>query len=202
MEEVPVIDLSAMFGDLNARKGLAETVCHAAENTGFFYIKNHGINERVAEAAQAQARDFFHQKDEEKAKVARTKSRYFNGWHRRKGTSLGSSASLDDMEQFSCCYNPDYDPEVIDLAAIPDDTRAQLPAESFIWEGTEHLPHFQRDCIRYWQESLQLARRLLRIFALSLNLPETYFDNVTTCPGRYLFSPIDMSAHFINKIHC
>lgn len=50
-------------------------------------------------------------------------------------------------------------------------------------EGTSHLPNFKEDCLNYWQECLKLARRLIRIFALALDLPETYFDNIVTFPG-------------------
>lgn len=50
-------------------------------------------------------------------------------------------------------------------------------------EGTSHLPNFKEDCLKYWQECLKLARRLIRIFALALDLPETYFDNIVTFPG-------------------
>lgn len=42
---------------------------------------------------------------------------------------------------------------------------------------------FKEDIIAYWQACLQLARRLIRIFALVLELPEDYFDAVTTYPG-------------------
>lgn len=183
-DEVPVIDLSPMFSDLNARKSLAKTIKEAAENTGFFYIKNHGINERIVEAAHAQAKAFFNLSEEEKERVNRSQSKYFNGWHRRQGPPISSSTALDNMEQFSWSYNPKYDPEVLDVDAISEDVRSHLPGEEFIWEGTQQMPNYKRDCIRYWQENVQLARRLLRVFALGLDLPETYFDNVTEHPGR------------------
>lgn len=37
--------------------------------------------------------------------------------------------------------------------------------------------------ITYWQACLSLSRRLIRIFAIALNLPEDHFDPVTTYPG-------------------
>jgi isopenicillin N synthase-like dioxygenase len=45
-EEIPVIDLTHLYSDkLEDRKALAKEIRAAAVNTGFFYIKNHGIEE-------------------------------------------------------------------------------------------------------------------------------------------------------------
>lgn len=182
--EIPVIDVSGIFRNQEARRTLAQTVREAAENTGFFYIKNHGIHEDVINAALDQAKVFFHQPESEKGNVSRDKSCYFNGWSRRQTSRASPSESLDNMEQFSWCYDPKHDPETKDLSNIPEEIRSGLKCEEYIWDGTAHLPHFKDDCVRYWQECVQLARRLLRIFALGLDLPEDYFDNVTTYPGR------------------
>jgi hypothetical protein len=56
--EVPVVDLSGMFSeDLEARKAVAQSILHAAETSGFFYIKNHGIPEDVTLGAHLKARE-------------------------------------------------------------------------------------------------------------------------------------------------
>lgn len=54
-DEIPVLDVSGMFGDLAARMTLADQIKEAATGTGFFYIKNHGISEELIAKAQAQA---------------------------------------------------------------------------------------------------------------------------------------------------
>jgi hypothetical protein len=54
-EEIPVIDLSRLFSDnLEERKDLAKEIRAAAKNTGFFYIKNHGIEEEKMANAKKQ----------------------------------------------------------------------------------------------------------------------------------------------------
>lgn len=193
-EEVPVIDLSRMYGNLNERKALAVTIRDAAENTGFFYIKNHGIEEKVIQTAHAQAKNFFSLTDQEKEKVSRAKSQHFNGWQRRVAGRDASSTSTTNMEQFCWTYNPKYDPETKDLDAMPEKVRTSVSREEFMWDDTTQLPNYQKDCIRYWQENLQLARRLLRIFALGLDLPESYFDNVTTYPGRCVIPALECTS--------
>ena len=69
-DEIPVIDLTAIDGTLEERRELAGRIRAAAQNTGFFYISNHGIPEEVIQNALAQAKAFFGQPEEEKQKVS------------------------------------------------------------------------------------------------------------------------------------
>lgn len=47
-EEIPIIDLAPLYSSkLENRKALAKEIRAAALNTGFFYIRNHGIEEKV-----------------------------------------------------------------------------------------------------------------------------------------------------------
>lgn len=183
-DEIPVIDLSAMSDDLAARKVLATTIREASESTGFFYIKNHGIADEVIQAALGQAHTFFNQPDREKEKVIKDKSKHYNGWSQRNAQRASPSEAMDTMEQFSWSYDPKYDPETKDQDAIPGEVKSCLQGEDFIWEGPQHISGYKEDCLRYWQENLRLARRLLKLFALGLELSEDHFDSVTTYPGR------------------
>jgi hypothetical protein len=54
-EEIPVIDLTGIYSNLEARKSVAKDVLHAAETSGFFYIKNHGIPDDVVASARQKA---------------------------------------------------------------------------------------------------------------------------------------------------
>jgi hypothetical protein len=54
-EEIPVIDLTRLYSSaLSDRKDLAKEIRAAAVNTGFFYIKNHGIEEEIIGNAKKQ----------------------------------------------------------------------------------------------------------------------------------------------------
>lgn len=183
--EVPVIDISSLYGDLPARQALAATIREAAENTGFFYIKNHGIPDTVIDAALHQAKTFFAQPDEQKRKVSTALSSFFNGWVERHGTAASPTEGRDHREGFSWRYDPRYDPERAGEAEedIPPSVRAWIRGEELVWEGTSHLPGFKEDVLAYWRACLSLSRRLLRVFALALGLPEGYFDGIVTYPG-------------------
>lgn len=88
-DEIPVIDISNITGNLQQKQSLAQIIKRASENTGFFYIKNHGIPAGVVEEAQEAAKSFFKQPLEKKLEASKSKSRYFNGYFAR-GTGKAS----------------------------------------------------------------------------------------------------------------
>jgi hypothetical protein len=54
-DEIPIIDLTPLYSEmLKDRKELAKEIRVAAVNTGFFYIKNHGIEEKTIADAKKQ----------------------------------------------------------------------------------------------------------------------------------------------------
>lgn len=54
-EEIPIIDLAPLYSTkLEDRKKLAQEVRNSAVNTGFFYIKNHGIEDKTIADAKKQ----------------------------------------------------------------------------------------------------------------------------------------------------
>lgn len=64
---------------------------------------------------------------------------------------------------------------------LPDE---QMSADhDRVWSRTNKVKDFRSTMIEFWQIRLQLARKMIRIFALALDLPEDYFDAVTTHPG-------------------
>jgi len=63
------------------------------------------------------------------------------------------------------------------------DINSTFGAIDYVWDGTSHLPEFRNTLTTFYQERLKLARKLIRIFALALDLPEDYFDSIVTQPG-------------------
>ncbi|KAK1965346.1 2OG-Fe(II) oxygenase superfamily protein [Colletotrichum sublineola] len=181
--EVPVIDLSNIRGTESERKALAAIIRDAAENTGFFYVKNHGIPKATIDAAYKQAQTFFSQPDEKKALISQKNSKFFNGWTAKRAAQISPTETKDHREGFSFRYDPRHDPETKDPDAVPEAVKPWMKHEDFVWEGTSHLPGFKDDMVTYWQSCITLARSLIRIFALALDVPENYFDDIITYPG-------------------
>jgi isopenicillin N synthase-like dioxygenase len=135
---------------------------------------------------------FFSQPESEKEKVARSKSKWFNGWTKPRSGQISPTEARDNREALMWQYDPKFDPIPKDLDSIPVEVREWLHVEDMVWEGTAHLENFQDHSITYWQHCLILARMLSKVFALSLQLPEDYFDKLTTYPGAdgvYNFYP-------------
>ncbi|PHH87698.1 hypothetical protein CDD83_8530 [Cordyceps sp. RAO-2017] len=73
--EIPIIDVSAIFSEsLDERRAVAQQVRAAATNTGFFYIRNHGVPEPIQEDCHAAGLDFFRQDMETKMRADWSKS--------------------------------------------------------------------------------------------------------------------------------
>lgn len=128
-------------------------------------------------------RSFFQQPHDLKEQITQKKSQFFNGYRglRTSFTNLGES--IDVKESMSWRYDPKYDPATKDLSAIPAEVLPWIRGEEFVWEGTSHLPGFKEEVLTYWGACLTLARKLVRVFALALDLDEDYFESRTTYPG-------------------
>lgn len=103
-DEIPLIDISDISGDLHQRQKLARVIKSASENTGFFYIQNHGIADEVVDGAREAAREFFTQPLQEKLKASKSKSKYFNGYA-GNGTGKASPSEGGNMTGTMACDN-------------------------------------------------------------------------------------------------
>ncbi|KAM0273262.1 hypothetical protein ACHAQH_008359 [Verticillium albo-atrum] len=185
--EIPVIDISGAFSDsLASRQAVAQQIRSAATASGFFYISNHNISPSVTDSAKSACLSFFRQDLATKMNAHVGKSRYFNGYKPPGSQRINKSESIDARETFSWTYDPRFDPDVPSLDAIPADAASYLRMEDFHWAGTANMPQFQDAVVRYWRACLALARVLVRSIALSLDLPEGYFDDKFAYPDAAL----------------
>ncbi|KAJ5287613.1 hypothetical protein N7478_003299 [Penicillium angulare] len=175
-DEIPIIDLGTIDDGFEARENIASKIKHAAENIGFFYIKNHGIDEELIERALASAQAFFGQTDEQKNQA--------HDRYRGVGsTQINKKETKDRKETFFLPYNPRNDPTLADPATLPHKNQHLDSENDYFWQGTGHISDFKETTIEFWQRRLILARKVIRIFALALDMPENYFDEVITQPG-------------------
>ncbi|KAB2576681.1 2-oxoglutarate-Fe(II) type oxidoreductase [Lasiodiplodia theobromae] len=171
-DEIPIIDVSGMYSDLlEDRRAVAEKVREAAHRIGFFYIIGHGLDPSHAEEAFRQAKRFFATDEGKKMQVwTGLVPNEFVGYHPMKAYNRNSLKRNDLSEAFNWSYEPSVDPEAVDK-----------DEESIsIWPSD--LPGFKEGLLAYYAQLLRLARRVTRLFALALHLPEESFDQYITRP--------------------
>lgn len=164
---LPVIDIAALRdGNLAARRAVAEQLGRACEQHGFFYIVNHGVDAALIDAVFAASRRFFALDFPAKAALDKRYSRCNRGYEPLRAQTLEAGAAPDLKESFYIGAEvPADDPRV--LAGRFNTGPNQWPAQ---------LPAFRTVMQDYYAQAYALGVRLIRGFALSLQLREDYFD--------------------------
>ena len=152
MTQIPVIDLQPYF-DGSDKLGVARQIGRTCETIGFFTIKGHGIPLADIEAASDAARRFFDRPAAEKRLLLRQDGMGYLG---PDGEQL--AASLDDAQ-------------VVDQKESLNLTQ---PTIDGMWPDSAELRSAGN---AYFNQLIQLANDLMRLFALSLDLPEDWFED-------------------------
>ncbi len=155
LRNVPVIDVAPFdSNDLDARGDVVAQVRRACAEVGFLVVTGHGISPDLLERMSAVSRAFFDLPEGVKA----VHSHPERGARYVPMTSESVAASLDlatppDLKEAYSVYRVDTD----EWPATPAEMRAT-------WQ-------------EYYRALAELARRMMRIFALALDLDEHWFDD-------------------------
>lgn len=161
---VPVIDLSRSR-DAEGRRSLAREIHQVCRDTGFFYVRNHGVPQELVEAQFAFAARFFALPLERKLQLHMNRSRSFAGYEPLAGQTLDTDSPPDLKESYYYSRDlPDDHPCVV--AGIRGYGANQWPDE---------LVGFRDQMLAYYTAIRALGDRLLELIALSLQLPEKWF---------------------------
>jgi isopenicillin N synthase-like dioxygenase len=164
---LPVIDVSGLRSrDPAARAAVGKALRAACADKGFFYIEQHGVDGSVIDAARRESQAFFALPEAEKLAVDKALSFCNRGYEPLRGQVLEAGAPPDLKEGFYIGNELSiHHPRVIRRAfnsgpnqwpARPDGFRTAMEA--------------------YFAALFDLSVALTRGLALSLDLPETYFD--------------------------
>ncbi|RYP55994.1 hypothetical protein DL769_009994 [Monosporascus sp. CRB-8-3] len=140
--------------------------------------------------------DFFRQPHEKKECANSAKSKHFTGYKPPGSQRLNPFESIDVRETFSWTYGLRFDPTVEDPSAIPHEVSKHLRCENYHWEATSNMPHFKEAVVNYSRSCLAVGRSLVKIFALSLDLPEDFLADKFSYPDAALalnyYPPIEV----------
>ncbi|MCW0181522.1 MAG: isopenicillin N synthase family oxygenase [Zavarzinia sp.] len=175
--EIPQIDLGPMAGDDPvAKQATAKALRDACVNVGFFYIRNHGLPQKVIDDTFALCPGFFGLPLEEKMKIHVKKSVNNSGYTPLLEENTDETALGDLHEGF----------DIANELAADDPLARGREALYGPNQWPENLPGFKEQMLTYFEEVKALGRRLFRAFALALDLPEDYFDPMVTKPTGVL----------------
>lgn len=167
MDSLPIIDVSGLASEDSAkRKEVAAQLGKACRGIGFFYIVNHGISDALRDATFAASRAFFALPDAAKEKLSQ------RGDDARGYVAIGKER-LDQSTELSD-YKELYDVG-FDLAADDPDVLARKPYRAVnVWPP---IPDWRETALAYYDQCLELSRKIHRGFALDLGVDENFFDD-------------------------
>ncbi|MEL5991420.1 isopenicillin N synthase family dioxygenase [Microbacterium phosphatis] len=161
---LPILDLSQLDAGPEAAARFRSALAAATRDVGFFYLVGTGVSPELEARVQRVAREFFDLPEADKLAIENLTSPQFRGYARVGGER--TQGRIDWREQI------DIGPEREAIAdPVNDFDRLVGPN---LWP--EALPEL-REAITEWHDRLtEVARRLLRAWALALHAPEDWFD--------------------------
>lgn len=168
VSSLPLIDLSPIAGggDTAACARVGRQIRDACVNIGFFYLGGHGIAQEELDEVVAWGHRFWALPLEERLKLQKTPESRGLGFVPSGGTHAGYDTAVDTREVFSMGR------EV--MAGEPEEGRHA--AGRTRWPDEKLLPGFKAFMQAHILRRQVLTKQLLQGFALSLELPEDYFE--------------------------
>lgn len=183
---LPVIDFAAFgAGTATQKRHIGALIAAACRETGFFMLANHGLDDKISDAAFAAAHDFFDLTAAEKGEIAIEKSPCHRGWYGPGGEVLDAvKQPQGDMKEGLKIGRDLPDTHILVQQGTPLHGPNQWPRQ----EG------FKDTMMAAYAACETLSRQLMSAFALSLHLPETHFDAYLHLPMATL-SPLRYPPH-------
>lgn len=192
IHKVPLIELGdARSGESRQAGAVAEKLRDACCSVGFFYLSGHGIPESLLDGQLEWTRRFFTLPLSVRQEVAMAKSRARRGFEPLATQVLDAGTPPDLKESFYLGreLGPEHPYVRVGLAGYGAN---QWP---------EGIPGFREQMEGYLAELAALSRDMMRILALSLELPQDYFDAMMREPMpvlrliHYPPHPVDARAN-------
>jgi isopenicillin N synthase-like dioxygenase len=170
---VPVIDVSPYFaGTPEGKHRVAEQINHACREVGFYVIVGHGVDPQLINEVEIVSREFFDLPLEEKMKV-----------HIETPGGVGYSALGDIALAHTRGQTTPHDlNETFQIAKVDVTNDAYFQSKAArgmvpINRWPARPVALKNLYIKYYLRMGALATNLMRLSALALGLPETYFDD-------------------------
>ena len=173
---VPVIDISGYFGgSASDKQRIAQEIGEACRTIGFLLITGHGVPDELIHRTEATGRAFFDLPLEVKKRFGTPDPNIYRGYYAVETNAV--AYSRDDR-----AAAPDYR-ELFSINRVtidPDDPYYTSPLGKRIFAPNiwpEGILGLREAWTEYYHAMDNLATNLMRLFALALDLNETWFDD-------------------------
>jgi isopenicillin N synthase-like dioxygenase len=166
-DEIPSLDLADFTsGNQEKKAAFVQRLGEAYQNIGFVAIKNHGLSQDLQDRLYGSIKSFFSLPDGVKSHYEKPEIGYQRGYT-GKGKEHAKGRNTGDLKEF---YHVGQE-----LSLIPesDPIKAEYPEN--LWP--EEIPQFKTDAIEAYRTLENAGKQMLKAIALSLELPEDYFEN-------------------------
>ena len=168
---IPEINVSTLGGDnLAAKQVTAAEIARACADTGFFTITGHGVDVGLIARTRAAATEFFASPETLKNSVRRPPEKISRGWNpprdRSLANTLGEETPPDLQEAWA--MGP---PNSGDEPYFTEGAGKKL----FAPNKWPKISEFREILTGYHEAMTGLANRMMKGFALALDLDEEYF---------------------------
>ncbi|KAF7194049.1 2-oxoglutarate-Fe(II) type oxidoreductase hxnY [Pseudocercospora fuligena] len=178
--EIPTISLAA------PEQEIINQLRDACTRVGFFYIKDHDVPQDVIRTVFSTAKAFFDQSLEVKSEIHYKKNKVLHGYEPIAEVRTDESKRADLNEAFNCGYEAALDP-------LWEGDAAEAPEQDSPMQGENAWPRmsdFKHNVAAYYGSILTLARRIVKLLAKVLELPDDYFDSaILNVDGQWIQAP-------------
>ncbi|KAF2636573.1 Clavaminate synthase-like protein [Massarina eburnea CBS 473.64] len=173
----PILDFSAFYsGDAHAKQKLVDDVRNCCLHNGFFQITGHPVPSELQRRIMHWNKKFFNLSLEEKMKMDKGTSNSWNRGYELLKSQILEEGTLPELKEGY--YIGDEIPKT-----HPYFINKKLNSGPNMWPSASVLPgveDFKATAMAYYHQVVALAKDILKVLALTLDLEESWFDEFTT----------------------
>lgn len=177
-KSLPVIDIAPLFSAAGSAAGsaVAQAIGEACRDSGFFYVRGHGIAPEILARLDAASRKFFALPEAEKLEIRMAHGgRAWRGYFPVGGELTSGKPDVKEGLYFGAELKPDH-PRV--RAGVPLHGANLFPRE---------VPELRGAVLDYMRAATAAAHALMEGVAMSLDLEPDYFREHYTANPTILF---------------
>ena len=163
---IPIIDLGPFLaGEAGAADATARALGQACEDLGFFFVRNHGVDQATIDLAFA-ACEQVHSLPLEQKMAVRAVGKIVGylplGGQTQRTSTHGKSVAPDRSASFYVRQE------------FPADHPDRLAGKPWVFDNRwpDHAPGFRENCLTYFAAMAGLGERLLELHALALGMAQ------------------------------